>query len=103
MKKASVAVVVLAVAGTFVWATDSKTDAGIGSGKSRPCLSIVKACKAAGYSKGQWLQGKGLFMNCFGPVVSGQSVQGANVDASDIQACKQKIIERQAARAKENR
>lgn len=57
---------------------------------SHPCEQIVQACKSAGFVKGEAKEGKGLFKDCVGPVMHGQTVSGVTVSGSTIQACQAK-------------
>ena len=63
--------------------------------ESKPCRVIVKACRAAGFEKGKWLEGKGLFADCIAPIIAhGRSVEGVKIDPANVGACKQRIQER---------
>ncbi len=61
-----------------------------------PCKQIAEACEHAGFVKGDWKKGDGLWRDCVNPIVQGQtSVPGSTkalpqVDASLISACKAK-------------
>lgn len=55
--------------------------------KDHPCKKIEAACGAAGFVKGEWKEGKGLFKNCMQPIMAGQTVAGVSVAASEVQAC----------------
>ena len=59
-------------------------------GQKHPCAAVEKACKAAGFVRGGYKTGKGLFKNCMQPIISGQSVSGVTVNPAEIQACKEK-------------
>ncbi len=54
-----------------------------------PCQAIEKACKSAGFTKGD-KTGKALFLHCVKPILAGQTVTGVTVDSSVVQACQQK-------------
>jgi len=60
----------------------------VSPGAQHPCKTLRAACGAAGYVKGGFKQGKGLFRNCMKPLLSGSSVPGVSVSAEDVQACK---------------
>jgi hypothetical protein len=61
-----------------------------------PCKQIAEACKTAGFVKGDWKKGDGLWRDCVDPIMQGQTtVAGATkslptVDASVVAACKAK-------------
>ncbi len=61
-----------------------------------PCAKIAEACKAAGFTKGDWKKGAGLWRDCVDPIVQGvKTVPRATkplpiVDAATIGACKAK-------------
>lgn len=61
-----------------------------------PCLKIAEACKAAGFVKGDWKKGDGLWKDCVDPIIQGtiavpNSTQPLPiVDAATINACKAK-------------
>jgi hypothetical protein len=63
-------------------------------GASPECKKIADACKAAGFVKGDWKKGDGLWRDCVDPIVQGQTtVPGATkplptVDAAVVTACK---------------
>ena len=59
-----------------------------------PCRQIMKACRDAGFKRGQAEKGKGLMKDCFGPILKGQTVPGVSVDPSVVQACQQKAPRR---------
>jgi hypothetical protein len=85
MKKISV------VISCFAFATT--VSAGIfssGQTSRLPCLTIEKACKAAGFVSSGAKNGKGLFIHCMQPILAGQKVTGVTVDPADVKACKQK-------------
>ena len=60
------------------------------------CKQIAAACQTAGFIKGDWKKGDGLWRDCVDPIIQGQtSVQGAtkplpSVDPSVVAACKAK-------------
>ncbi len=61
-----------------------------------PCKQIAQACTSAGFIKGDWKKGDGLWRDCVDPIVQGvTSVPGAtkplpSVDPSVVAACKAK-------------
>jgi hypothetical protein len=61
-----------------------------------PCQQIEKACKDAGFIKGEAKKGFGLWVDCIDPIMQGKtSVPGAtkalpSVDAGVVAACKAK-------------
>lgn len=61
-----------------------------------PCKQIAEACEKAGFMKGDWKKGDGLWRDCVDPIMQGQTtVPGATkslptVDASLVSACKAK-------------
>jgi hypothetical protein len=65
--------------------------------KDGPCKRIVTACEAAGFVKGGHKSKdhpkKGLWKDCFRPIITGQKVEGVTVDAKDIQGCSAKKSE----------
>lgn len=63
---------------------------GVGGNQSHPCKSIVAACTAAGFEKGQYKEGKGLFKDCVQVIKNGGTVSGVTVSADDVAACKQR-------------
>jgi hypothetical protein len=61
-----------------------------------PCKQVTTACQSAGFIKGDWKKGDGLWRDCINPIMQGQSnVPGAtrslpSVDAGVVTACKAK-------------
>lgn len=61
-----------------------------------PCQQIEKACLDAGFIKGDWKKGDGLWRDCVDPIMQGKTtVPGAtkalpSVDAGVVAACKAK-------------
>ena len=61
-----------------------------------PCKQIAEACKTAGFVKGDWKNGDGLWRDCVDPIVQGQTtVPGGTkplptVDQTVVAACKAK-------------
>ena|SRR6185437_2794624 len=58
-----------------------------------PCKQVVQACRSAGFVKGAWKKGNGLWRDCVNPIMQGNtSPTGAtkplpSVDASIVSAC----------------
>lgn len=53
---------------------------------AKPCRNIVKACKAAGFSRAN--EGKGhIYRDCVEKIIKGEMVEGVKADPGDIQAC----------------
>ena len=65
-------------------------------GQPGPCAQIEQACQGAGFVKGAWKQGDGLWRDCVDPIIQGQTtVQGAtrplpSVNPTVVAACKAK-------------
>ena len=61
-----------------------------------PCQQIAQACQNAGFIKGDWKKGDGLWRDCVDPIVQGvTTVPGAtkplpSVDPAIVAACKAK-------------
>ena len=61
-----------------------------------PCQKIADACRGAGFIKGDWKKGDGLWRDCVDPIMQGQAAApGATkplpaVDPGLISACKAK-------------
>jgi hypothetical protein len=60
-----------------------------------PCKQVVEACEKAGFIKGQWKVGKGLWVDCVNPVMQGKScskpaIAVPSVDGGLVSACKAK-------------
>ena len=63
---------------------------------SHPCMQIKSACAAAGFTKGDHKNKKGLHLDCMKPILDGQTVAGVTVSADVISACKSKQAEHKA-------
>jgi len=59
---------------------------------SKPCQEIKTACETAGFKKGDHKEKKGLYKDCFQPILSGQTVAGVTVGADVVSACKAKKV-----------
>lgn len=63
-------------------------------GPPKPCKQIEQACRNAGFIKGDWKKGDGLWRDCVDPIVQGQTnVPGAtkplpSVDGKVVADCK---------------
>lgn len=58
--------------------------------KQQPCLRVMLACKAGGYSPDN-VNGQAFARNCYMPVLNGQTVFGVVVDPETAAACKKFI------------
>lgn len=54
---------------------------------SKACMTVVDACKKAGYVKGD-NGDKRFWMDCMKPVIMGKSVKGVSVDSATIKQCR---------------
>lgn len=61
--------------------------------ESRPCLNIVKACLAGGYTREATGPNKNFWLNCMKPALLGKSVSGVNFSKHDVKTCRQVKIE----------
>jgi hypothetical protein len=59
--------------------------------EENPCKTISSACESAGYVKHG--KGKNLWRDCMHPILSGQSVEGVQVNAADVRACEARKAE----------
>ena len=65
-------------------------------GPPNACKQVAQACQQAGFVKGDWKKGDGLWRDCVDPIMQGQtSVPGATkplpaVDAKLVADCKAK-------------
>ena len=60
---------------------------------TEPCKAIKEACEAAGFVQGGAKDGKGLWVNCFQPIMQGTThpktkLPLPTVDAQQVAACK---------------
>lgn len=66
------------------------------NGVPGPCKEIAVACQAAGFSKGDWRKGDGLWRDCVNPIIQGAtnapgiSKPLPKVDPGVVAACKAK-------------
>lgn len=58
------------------------------AGQEHPCKKIMESCTAAGFKKGGYKEGKGLFKDCMQPIMEGKTVAGVTASPADIEACK---------------
>ncbi|MEO5968571.1 MAG: hypothetical protein ABIQ95_01485 [Bdellovibrionia bacterium] len=67
-----------------------------GEKKHGPCKEIREACTKAGFKKGDWKNGDGLFRDCINPIMQGVTTVPSgklplpSVDAAIVAACKAK-------------
>jgi hypothetical protein len=83
----------LVVGVTAAWAADDKTPQ---HEKEGPCHEIKVACEKAGFVKGEYKEGYGLWVDCIDPIMQGKA-QPKNavkalpkVSADTVSACKAK-------------
>lgn len=97
LKKISVLAVALSVAGSTAVLAQAPAAATPPAGKTAgPCEQIVAACTSAGFVKGDYKQGYGLWVDCVDPIMRG-TPQPAKADkplpavsSNVVAACKQK-------------
>lgn len=58
----------------------------------RPCAAVAQACVKAGYGRKAG-PGKNFWMSCMKPLILGQTVNGATVDADTVKTCRASKIE----------
>jgi len=82
----------MALCSALALAQSKKSD----HGAPNECQEIAEACKKAGFIKGDWKKGDGLWRDCVNPIVQGKAnVPGAtkplpSVDARLVADCKAK-------------
>ena len=87
--KIVIVIVALLVSSSIALAVDNKEAPG-------PCKQIAQICQNAGFIKGDWKKGDGLWKDCVDPIMQGQTnVPGATkalptVDPNLVTACKAK-------------
>ena len=55
---------------------------------SKPCVAIAKACRDAGFGRGE-SDGKKFWKDCMKPVILGQTVTGVKgIDANTVKMCR---------------
>ncbi len=81
---------------TLIFCSSLSFAAGEATALPGACKQIADACTAAGFIKGDWKKGDGLWRDCVDPIIQGvTSVPGASkplpiIDAKTISACKAK-------------
>jgi len=86
----------LAVSALSLFPVLASAQAKAEKGVPGPCKQIAQACQQAGFVKGDFKKGDGLWRDCVDPIMQGQTnVPGATkplptVDANLIAACKAK-------------
>jgi hypothetical protein len=55
--------------------------------ESKSCAAVAKACKVAGFTKGDQ-SNKKFWFNCMKPIILGQTVQGVTIDTTTVKACR---------------
>ena len=80
-----------------LWESGSKTVVGAEPNEPPgPCKEIANACRNAGFIKGDWKKGDGLWRDCVDPIMQGKSSAPGGtkplptVNASLVSACKAK-------------
>ncbi len=68
--------------------------------KGKPCMEVKKACEAAGFTKGDHKEGKGLHKDCMQKLANGEVVSGVSIPADVISACKEKRTEHKEKKSK---
>ena len=63
------------------------------SSDSRPCMSIAKACKKAGYSRKE-NEGKKFWVDCMKPILQGHKVKNVQIDSATVKSCRTDKIDR---------
>jgi hypothetical protein len=60
-----------------------------------PCAAVKQACAAAGFAPHEHKMHKGLWKDCFEPLVNGTapSIAGVTIDPATLQACQAKKAE----------
>lgn len=89
MKRLAALTVLSALLSFSAFSADSGAQ-GENVGKGHPCHTIKEACEAAGFHKGGYKEGKGLWKNCINEILAGRSVASVNVKPEDVQACQAK-------------
>jgi hypothetical protein len=90
--------IILCIVASFAISAVTFADPGQGAKNHAPgsCQQIKKACEDAGFIKGEWKNGYGLWRDCIDPIMQGKTtVTGAtralpSVDAGVVAACKAK-------------
>lgn len=57
-------------------------------GHASPCKKIITQCETAGFKVGAHKStGKGVYVDCLGKVLKGETVAGVTADKADVDAC----------------
>ena len=99
--KLSIAACLITTVGTLCFAEiPSATSTAAPAGKAPgPCKQILASCEQAGFVKGEWKIGKGLYRDCLNPILDGKSVSGVSADPSIVSACQAAKAKHQAKKA----
>ncbi len=63
--------------------------------KKTGCKKMEEVCKSAGYTKhGTKNDHKSMRQDCMEPLLEGTLIEGVNVDAADLDACKKTMAKR---------
>lgn len=87
--------IVLCIAASVVFSSAAFAGPAQG-GAPGPCKQIAKACQDAGFIKGDWKKGDGLWRDCVDPIIQGQTTAPGGtkalptVDPNVVAACKAK-------------
>lgn len=57
-------------------------------GSDTNCMTIAKACKAAGFSRGK-SPDKGFWFGCMKPIILGKTVSGVTIDPAVAKSCRE--------------
>ncbi len=88
--------IILCIIASFAFSTVAFSDPAHRGKAPGPCQQILKACKDAGFVKGEAKKGYGLWVDCIDPIMQGMTtIPGAtkalpSVDANLVSACKAK-------------
>jgi hypothetical protein len=88
MRKTSFAIAIMATLLTSTVFADNVGD--LAEGKS--CAKIAKACVDGGFARRDG--GKKFWQGCMKPLLLGETVKGAKVDAEDVSACRTQKIDK---------
>ncbi|MEO8402273.1 MAG: hypothetical protein ABI597_10870 [Gammaproteobacteria bacterium] len=56
--------------------------------RDKNCMTIAKACEAAGFTRGK-SPNKGFWFDCMKPIVLGKTVAGVTIDPAVAKSCRQ--------------
>ncbi|HXY54728.1 MAG TPA: hypothetical protein VEM40_08670 [Nitrospirota bacterium] len=88
--------IILAIVASFAFSTTAFAAPKQEGKVHGPCHQILKACQDAGFVKGMYKEGYGLWRDCIDPIMQGKTtVSGAakalpSVDTGLVAACKAK-------------